>query len=161
MRREQQVQRAGGAQLVPGLHGLARAAGAQADRAERGLGVAVDRRQHVLAVVAQQLIGARAAHVPDAPEVGAERGLAGGRDRLGARHLDLRPVALVVLPGAADPYALALLEVGERPDEHDLVPVVLGVEHGPAALRVREALEPDQDLGRERSSLGVHGGDHI
>ena len=58
VRRQQQVQRAGGAQLVPGVHRLADAARAQPDRAERGVRVAVDRLQHVLAVGAQQLLGA-------------------------------------------------------------------------------------------------------
>ncbi len=115
--------------------------------------VAVDRLQHVLAVRAQQLLGARLADVLHAPQVRGQRRVAGGPDRRRARHLHLRPEALVVLPGALDAHALAHLEMGERPDEHDQLPVEVGVEHGEAGLGVREALDPDQHLAGERRSL--------
>ena len=131
---------------------------AQPDRAEGGERVAVDRLQHALAVLAQELLGARPADVPNASQVRLQRGLARGPDRLGARDLHLRAEALVVLPRALHPHALADLEVGERPDEHHQLPVVVGVEHREPGLGVREALDADQHLGRERVS---HGADHI
>ena len=85
--------------------------------------------EHVIAVLVQQLRRARAADVADALEVGQQRLLARRRDRLRDLDLDLRPEALVVLPDAGDADVLALLEVGERPDEHDVVAVAgLGVD---------------------------------
>ena len=88
--------------------------------------------------------------MPDALEVGEQRRLAAGRERLGGRDLDLQPVAAVVLPLAADADPLALLEVADRPDEHDLVAGALRVDDREARLVARPAAPSDQDLVLER-----------
>ena len=139
VRREQEVQRSARAQLVPGLDRLGDPPRAEAEAAEGGLRVAVDDLEHVVAVEVEQPLGSPAADVPDALEVDEQRGLAGGRERLGGRDLDLQPVALVVLPLAADADPLALLEVGDRPDERDLVAVAVGVDDREARLVARPA----------------------
>ena len=102
--------------------------------------------EHVLAVELEQPLGSPAADVPDALQIHEQRGLARGRERLGGRDLDLQPVALVVLPLAADADPLACLEVGDRPDEHDLVAGAVGVDDREARLVARPAEPPDDDL---------------
>src|SRR6185436_9372461 len=108
--------------------------GAEAEAAEGEARVAVDHVKDVLAVEVEQPLGSRAADVPDALEVDEECGVARGRERLGGRDLDLEAVAAVVLPLAADADPLALLEVGDRSDERDLVAVSVGVEDREARL---------------------------
>ena len=139
VRCEQEVQRPARAELVPGLDRLGDPPRAEAQAAEGGLRVAVDDLEHVLAVELEQPLGSPAADVPDALQIDEQRGLAGGRERLGGRDLDLQPVALVVLPLAADPDPLALLEVGDGPDERDLVAVAVGVDDREARLVARPA----------------------
>ena len=150
VRRELEVQRAARPQPVPGADRLVRAPRVQPDGAERAVRVGVDRLQHVRAVARQQLLRAAVAHVLDALEVGEQRGVARRGERLGGRDADLHPEAPVVLPGAADPRALALLEMGDRADQHELVAVALGVEHGEAAVLAGEPDPPDRDLALER-----------
>jgi hypothetical protein len=79
------------------------------------------------------------------------------------RDLDLQPVAPVVLPDPGDPHALALLEVRDRPDQDDLVPVAVAVEHGEAGLVARPAPAHDQHLVLERGAWGAfdHGLNHM
>ena len=88
--------------------------------------------------------------VPDPLEVGEQRGVARRREWLGGRDLDLQPVAPVVLPEAVDADPLALLEVGDRSDEHDLVAGAVGVDDREARLVARPAEPPDDDLVLER-----------
>ena len=143
---EQEVQGAARAEFVPGLDRFSDPARAEPHAAERGLRIAVDDLEHVLAVELEQALGSPSADVTDALQIHEQRGLARGRERLGGGDLDLQPVALVVLPLAADPDPLALLEVGDRPDERDLVAVPLGVDDREARLVARPATPPDQDL---------------
>ena len=150
VRRELEVQRAARPQPVPGADRLVRSLRVQPDGAERAVRVGVDRLQHVRAVARQQLLRAAVAHVLDALEVGEQRGVARRGERLGGRDADLHPEAPVVLPGAADPRALALLEMGDRADQHELVAVALGVEHREAAVLAGEPDPPDRDLALER-----------
>ena len=119
-------------------------------RRKAALRVAVDDLEYVLAVELEKPLGSPAADVADPLEVDEQRGLAGGRERLGGRDLDLQAVALVVLPLAADADPLALLEVGDRPDEHDLVAGAVGVDDREARLVARPAAPPDEDLVLER-----------
>ena len=112
--------------------------------------VGVDQLEHVGAVPVEQLPRPAGADVLDALEVREQRRVAGRGDRLGRRDADLHAEAAVVLPGAADPRALALLQVGDRPDEDDVVAVALGVEHGEAAVLAGEADPPDDHFALER-----------
>ena len=155
VRREQEVQCPARAQLVPGLDRLADSSRAEAEAAERGARVAVDDLEHVLAVEVEQPLGSPAADVPHALEVDEQRGLARGRERLGCRDLDLQPVAAVVLPLAADADPLALLEVGERPHQRDLVAVAVGLDDREPRLVARPAEAPDEDLVLERRAGGA------
>ena len=150
VRREQEVQRAGGAQAVPRADRLVGPLGVQAGRPERTRRVLVDREQHVVAVAFEQPRRPPDADVLDAPQVGDQRLVARGRHRLGDPHLDLQAEALVVGPHALDAHALALLEVRERPDEHDVVPLAIGVDDGEARVLGREAQPPHHHLVRER-----------
>jgi hypothetical protein len=152
VRREQQVQRPAGAQLVPRLHRLVRALRVEAERAERAARVVVDRVEDAVAVAVQQLRRAAGAHVLDALEVREERGVARRRERLRRRDLDLHPEAAVVLPHAGDAHALALLEVRDQPDQDELVAVALGIDDGEAGLLARVAPSPDRDLALERAA---------
>ena len=146
VRREQQVQGARGAQRVPGLGGLAVARRLQADAAEREPRVLVDHVEHVLAVAIEQLGGAGRADVADALQIRHQRLVARRRDGLGQRDLDLRPVALVVVPDAADLHVLAFLQVRERADQHELVAAAVGIDHREAGLLAGEADAADDDL---------------
>jgi hypothetical protein len=150
VRREQEVQRAARAQLVPRLDRLIDAPRAETEAAEGRARILVDDLEHALAVEVQEPLGAPAADVADPLEVDEQRGLARRRERLGGGDLDLEPVAAVVLPLPADADPLALLEVGDRPDEHDLVAVAVGVDDREAGLVARPAAPPDEDLVLER-----------
>jgi hypothetical protein len=146
VRGEEEVQGAAGAELVPGLDRLGDPPRAEPHAAEGGLRVAVDDLEHVLAVELEQALGSPASDVPDALQIHEQRGLAGRRERLGGSDLHLQPVALVVLPLAADTDPLALLEVGDRAHERDLVAVAVGVDDREAGVVARPATAPDQDL---------------
>ena len=150
VRREQEVQRAGGAQAVPRADRLVGPLRVQPRGPERARRVLVDREQHVVAVALQQPRRPPDADVLDAPQVGDQRLVARGRHRLGDPHLDLQAEALVVGPHALDPHPLALLEVRERPDEHDVVALAIGVDDGEAGVLGREAQPPHHHLVRER-----------
>jgi hypothetical protein len=110
-------------------------------------------------VALEQPGGAREPDVAHAPQVGEQGGVAGRGERLRHRHLDLQPEAPVVLPDAGHPGALALLQVRERPDQHDLVAVAVRVEHGEAGLLARPAAAADDHLVLERCSRGAL--DHV
>jgi hypothetical protein len=152
VRRQQQVQRARGAQRVPRTDRLADPLGIEPRGPERALRIAVDRFQHALAVALEQQLPAPHPDVLDAPQVRHQRGLARGRDRHGGGDLDLHPEALVVLPDARDPHPLALLEVRDRPDQRDVVAIPVGIDHGEAGVVAEPAPPADQDLVLERSA---------
>ncbi len=117
--------------------------------------VAVDHVQDVVAVPRDQPRRPRGADVLDAPQVRRQR-RARRRDRLGDRHVHLQPVAPVLLPHAAHHRALARLQVPDRPDQHDLVPVPVGVEHAEAGVLAGEPAAADDDLTLE-CGAGDHG----
>ena len=151
VRREQQVQRARRAQRVPRARPPRPAPRVQARR--RGSAARGSRSiaSSTCLAVARRAASARAgADVADALEVGEQRGVARGRQRLGGAHADLEPEAPVLLPGPLDPHPLARLEMGERADEDDLVPVAIGVEHREARLLARPAHARDHHLAAER-----------
>ncbi len=143
--RQQQVQRAGRAQGVPRRDGLAGLARVEAGGLERGAGVGIDHVEHVVPVGVEQPLGALAADVAHAFEVGAQRRPAGRRERLRRLDLDLHAEALVVLPDAADRDALARLQVTDQPDQDDLVAVTVGLDDAEACLLGREAHALDRD----------------
>ena len=152
VRREQQVQLARRPQPVPRLRGLARALRREPQPGECAARIGVDRVEHTLLPVAlEQLRRPRGPDVLDPPQVRRQRRLAGGRERPRVAHLDLRAEARIVDPRALDRHALALLHVRQRADEHDLVAVVLAVEHREPALGVREAPATYDHLGTERA----------
>src|SRR3954451_17163423 len=103
----------------------------------------------------EEPLGSRAADVPDPLEVDEQRGLASGRERLGGGDLDLQPVAAVVLPLTADPDPFPLLEVGNRPDERDLVAFPVGVDDREPGLIAGPAASADEDLILERRAGGA------
>jgi hypothetical protein len=149
VRREQEVERSGRAQPVPRPDRLVCAARAEPGGAECRVRVAVDRVQDAVAVAQQQPLGAARADVLDPPEVRGQGRVAGGRERLGAGDLDLQPEPPVVLPDAGDPHALPLLQVRDRPDQHELVSVAVGVDHGEARLVARPPPAADEHLALE------------
>ena len=69
-------------------------------------------------------------------------------------HTHLRAVARVVHPRPRHRHALARFEMRHGPDEHDVPPIGLAVEHREAALLVREALAAHEHLPGERRALG-------
>ncbi len=154
MRGQQQVQLARDTQLVPGGGRLVRAGRTEPNGCEGGRRVAVDRVEHVLVPVAvEQRLRPLAPDVPDAAQVGEQPRLVRGRQRSCLGDLDLRSVAAVVHPLAADPRPLALLEVDDRPDEHDLTAVGVRVDDGKPRVLVREAPAADRHLGIEGTVL--------
>ena len=102
VRREQQVQRAGRAQAVPRARPpRSCASGSARPRGTPRAGRASIASSTLLAVALEQRAARAGADVLDALEVGEQRGVAGRRERLGRRDLDLHPEAPVVLPDAA------------------------------------------------------------
>ena len=150
--REQQVQRAGGAQPVPRADRLVDALRVQPGLAERGARVVVDRLEHAVPVALEQSSRPAAADVLDALEIRDQRELARRCDGLGEADLDLHAEALVVVPGAGDADPLALLQVRERPDQHHVVALTVGVDDREARVLTRPAQAPDHDLVVELGS---------
>ena len=106
-------------------HGLGQLARPDArDLAEPPARVTIDGLEHAGAVALEQPRGARRAHVLDRCEVADERLLRGRRG--GAHPLDeeLPAVLGVLAPAPAGLEALALVDMGERPGERDLLAVV-------------------------------------
>ena len=149
VRREQQVQRAGGPQGVPRPDRLVGPPRVEPRPPERAARVMVDHREDLLAVAVEQLLRAAGADVADALEVGEQRGVARRRQRLGLADAHLEAEAPVLLPGPAHADALARLEVRERADEDELVAVAVGVDDGEAGLVAGPAEADDRDLGLE------------
>ncbi len=118
MRRELHVEVADRAAGVPGVGrggGLAFVDPAQ--RAEGARWVGGDRLQHALAVLVDQALGPGRADVAQRGQVGDLALAVGGVERQRPLGSQLAPVAVVGLPVATDFGPVALVEVGDGPDQ--------------------------------------------
>ena len=161
---EKQPQLAQLALVAPRLHGADEAARADPrDRPEDLLGVAVDRRQHLAGAEAlDEPHGGERPDVLDALQVRADRVVADGLLHPHARGLKLPAVTRMALPAAVDGDRLALVDVRQRPDDHDVVAVVgarvehgeVAVGHAPAHARDLDGQLAGRDVARSRLELG-------
>ena len=153
---EEQPQLAQLALVAPRRDGGAEAPRADAgDRAQHALGIAVDRIEDLVGAVALDEPDRRERpDVLDRLEVRADRVLADRLLHAHVRDLKLPAVAGVTPPAAGDGDRLALVDVPERPDEHDVVAVAAdGVEHGEVA--VGDAPAHPRDVGGQLARRGV------
>ena len=123
---EEQPHRAQRALVLPRAHRRADPRAPDARHlAQRALGVAVDGGQHLLGAVAlEQPRRPARPDVLDRAQVGEQRLLAGGLLDPGALGHEPPAVARVALPAALHGDRLALVDVVQRADEHDLLALV-------------------------------------
>ena len=155
---QQQADGALGALLLPRVHGRAdpRAPDAR-HAAQRALGVAVDRGEHLAgAVVLEQPLRPARADVLDRPQVGQQRLLGGRRAQAGLAHREAPAVAGVLLPGAGQLDLLALVHVRERADGHDLL-ALLGDADDDGEVPVGRAPAHGRDLHGQLARVDVEG----
>ena len=125
--------------------------------AQGAVGVAVDGGQDLLGAVAlEQPLRPARPDVLDRAQVGEQRRLAGGLLDAGALGHEAPAVARMALPAALDGDRLALVDVVERADEHDLLALLAD----PGQHREGAVGRPPAHGGHldaERALFGVEG----